>query len=116
MVIIADDVHRAHNVERDNKQPEEWTDSYCEQRQHGQYTGGKVAVGGESGKVRRQIRSDNAWNKKDQAEEAEAVQRGDDALSTDAVHRPEPGPDIRTRSKQPRDVAENELDLENGAY
>src|SRR5262249_48723893 len=56
--------------------------------------------------------ADDAWEDEDEPEETEAVQSGDSALCFDAVHRPEPWPDVCTEAQQPSEVAKNEMYLE----
>jgi hypothetical protein len=86
---------------------------YCQKRQHRQHAGGEVAVGGEDGEVSGQIGADDAGKDEDQPEEAEAVQSSDGALRFDQIHRREPGPDVRAEAEQPRDVTQDEMDLED---
>ncbi len=81
---------------------------------HCQHSGCEVAVGGERSEAGGQIGADDAWKDEDEPEEAEAVQSGDGTLRLDPVHRLEPGPNIRAEAKQPRDVTENEMHLEDG--
>src|SRR6202043_2238463 len=45
--------------------------------------------------------------------EAEAVQRSDRTLCFEMVYRFEPGPDVHAKAKQPRDISEDEMDLEH---
>ena len=58
-----------------------------------------------TGRNLRQIVANNAGKDKYEAEEAKAVQSGNGALRIHLAHRLEPGQDVRTGAKQPRDVA-----------
>ena len=104
MVIIENDVGRAHEIESDDQQPEERAYPYREKRQDGQHRGCQVAVGSELGEAGGQIRADYAWKDKDEPEEAEAMQSGDGALRFEVARRLEPGQDIGPEAKQPRDI------------
>ena len=73
VVIVKDEVDCPNEIESDDEQPEERTNSYGEKRQDGQHSGCEVAVGGECGKAGRQIGSDDTGKDKDKPEEAEAV-------------------------------------------
>jgi hypothetical protein len=73
VVIVKDEVDRPNQIESDDEQPEQRTNPYGERRQGGQHAGGKVPLGGERGEACRQIGADDAWKKKDEPEEAEAM-------------------------------------------
>src|SRR5258708_35820312 len=60
----------------------------------------------------RQIGADHARKDEDEPEEAEAVQRSDRTLCFEMVHRFEPGPDVHAKARQPRDISEDEMGLE----
>ena len=109
VVVVEDQVGHSHQIESNDEQPEERADSYCEKRQESEYPSCEVSISGEGGKARRQIRTDDAWNEKDQAEEAEAVQRSDGALRSNLVYCLKPGPEVGAEAKQPRDITQNEL-------
>ena len=113
VVIVHDKIDCPHKIEGDNERPEERTYSYQEKGQESQDSGREVAVGGKHGETGGQIGPHDAWNQKDEPEEAEAVQRCNCALRIDAVHRLKPGEDIDKDAKQPRDVAKDEMQLED---
>ena len=75
--------------------------------------GCEVAIGSERGETSRQVRTDDARKKKDESEEAKAVQSRDRTLCAEAVHRPEFGQDVRAEEEQARDIAKDELRLED---
>src|SRR5262249_37039725 len=50
----------------------------------------------------------------DEPKEAEAVHRGDRAVRRDPVHRGEFRQDVRAEAKQPRHIARDEMDAEQG--
>ena len=112
MIVVDEQVDRAHEIEGDDEQPEERTYPDREKRQHGQHPGCDVAVGGEHREASGQIGADDAWKDEDEPEEAEAVQSSDGAVCRDPVHRPEPRQTVCAEAKQPRDVAEDEMYLE----
>src|SRR6185437_7233789 len=85
-----------------------------EKRQDCQHPGCEVAIGGERGEAGGQIGADDAWHEEDESEEAEAVQRRNGALCLDLVDRFEPGPEVSAEAKQPWDIPEDEMDLEDG--
>src|SRR3984893_16157911 len=114
VVVVDDDVDRGDEIEGDDEQPKERTYAYGEKRHDCQHPGCKVTVGSEGGEASRQIGADDARNDEDEPEEAEAVQNSDGALRLDLVHRLEPGPHVRAEAKQPRDVTQDEMYLENG--
>ena len=105
VVVVDEDVGRSHEIEGDDEEPEERTYPYREKRQNGQHPGCEVAVGGERGEAGGQIGADDAGKDKDEPEEAKAVQRSDDAVCFEPVHRPEPGQNVSAETKQPRDIA-----------
>jgi len=71
---------------------------------NGQHPGCEVAIGGERGEIGRQIGANDAWNDEDKPEKTAAVQSSDGTSRFDPVHRLEPGPDVRAKTKQPRYV------------
>ena len=73
----------------------------------------EVAVGGDRGEARRQI-ADDAWKDEDESEETEAVQGREGTLRFDVVHGFEPGPNVRTETKQPRNITQDEVNSEKG--
>ena len=109
MPIVEEQIAGAHKVEGDDEDPKERTDPHREQRQYGQQAGGEIAVGGGRGETGRQVRPDDAGNQEDETEEAEAVQRGDRAMSLHAIHRSELGQAVGPEAEQPRHVAKDEL-------
>lgn len=78
----------------------------------GQHSGGEVSIGGEHGEAGRQIGADDSRKQEDEPEEAETVQRGNGALRRHPIQRVQPWQAISTEAKQPCDVAQDELDLE----
>ena len=82
---------------------------YREKRENRQHPRCEVTIGSEGGEVDRQIGANDARNDEDEPEKTETVQSSDGTLRFDPVHRPEPGPDVRAKAKQPRDVTENEM-------
>eukprot|EP01132_Coremiostelium_polycephalum_P008134 gene8136-10006_t len=113
VIIVNEDVGRPHQIECNDKQLEERARPDAEKSQHGQQAGGKVAIGGDCCEVGGQIGANNARNHEDETEEAKTVQRGDGALRLGLVHGLEPGPDIGAKAKQPRDVTENQMHIED---
>src|SRR5207248_3202043 len=83
-----------------------------EERQKGEQPGREVAIGGEGGEARGQVGADDAREYEDKPKETEAVQSRDGAVRFDPVHRLKPGQDVRAEAKQPRDVTEDEMCLE----
>src|SRR5260221_14431102 len=55
----------------------------------------------------------DAWKDKYEPEESKTVQRGDGALRIDLAHRFEPGQDVATGEKQPRDITQHEMQVED---
>jgi hypothetical protein len=111
VVVIREEVDDAHDIERDDKCPEQRTCPHREKRQHGQESRREVAIGGDDGEILRQI-ADDSRKDEDEPEEAKAVQRGDGALRLNAVHRPEPRPYVGAKTQQPGGIAEDEMDAE----
>ena len=60
------------------------------------------------------MRADDAGNDEDEAEEAEAVEGGEGAVGIDAVHEAESGQGVEAEGEQGCEVAEGELQLEDG--
>src|SRR6202008_414314 len=88
VVIVEEEVNRPNEIEGDDEKPEQRTYPYREKRQDGEQPGCQVPVGSERGEASGgQIRTDDPRKDKDEAEEAEAVQRSDGALRCDQVHR-----------------------------
>ena len=58
--------------------------------------------------------ADDARKDEDESEETEAVQGRDGALCFDPVHRLELGPNVRTETKQPRNITQDEVYSEKG--
>src|ERR1051326_5419925 len=73
VVIVKDEVDCPNEIESNDEQPEERTNSYGEKRQDGQHPGRKVPVGSERGEASGQIGTDHSWKDKDEPEKAEAV-------------------------------------------
>jgi len=113
VIVVHDEIDCPHEIEGDDEGPEERTYSYREKRQESQDSGREVTVGGKHSETGGQIGTDDAWNQKDESEEAKAVQRCDRALRTESVHCLEPGEDVDNEAKQPRDVTEDEMQLED---
>ena len=109
MVVINNDVSRSHEIERDYESPKKRTDPHGEKRQDGQDSGCKVSVGGKHCEAGGQIGAYDALKDKYQAEEAEAVQSCDGPLRFQPVHRFELGPEVGAKAKQPRDIAQDEM-------
>src|SRR5579862_5408461 len=99
LVVVDDDVDRSYHIEGADKEPEERTHPRREEREHGKYTGCEIAVCGKCREVSRQVGAYDAWNEKNETEEAKTVQAGDGTLDVDPVHRLEPGPDIRSEEQ-----------------
>src|SRR5689334_21062537 len=114
MVIVDKNVGCAGDVERDDEQPEQRTYPDRCQRQHGQYAGGEVAIGGKAREADRQIGPDRAGHDEHQSEYPEAVQGRDRAMRFDPIHRLEPRQDVDAEAKQPGDITEYELGSEHG--
>lgn len=94
VVIVENYVRCPHEIEGDDKSPEQRTYPSGEKRQNGQHSGRKVSVGCKDGEARREVRTDNPWKNKDEPEEAKAVHGSDDAMRIDPVHRLESGPEV----------------------
>src|SRR6185312_10764696 len=114
MIIIDDEVGCPDEIEGDDERPKERRFPHREKRQDRQHPGCEVAIGGERGEAGGQIGADDAWHEEDESEEAEAVQRRNGALCLDLVDRFEPGPEVSAEAKQPWDIPEDEMDLEDG--
>src|SRR5215467_6195396 len=108
VIIVDDEVGRAHEVEGDNEQPKDRTYPHSEKCQDGEKPRREIAIGGERGEAFWQI-ADDAREDEDESEETEAVQGRDRTLCFDSVHRLEPGPDVRTETKQPRNITQDEV-------
>src|SRR6185312_634394 len=115
VVVIDDEVDDAHEAVGKDKWPEEHARPCRKKRKHGEYPRGEVAIGRERREAGWQVGADDARQDEDESEEAETVQRGYRALRLDPIHRPEPGPDVRAEAKQPREVAENEMQQKDGS-
>jgi hypothetical protein len=59
------------------------------------------------------MRADDAWKDEHEPEESEAVQGRDRAMGFDPVHRLESRQEIHSEAKQPDDVPESEMNLED---
>ena len=113
MVIIDEDVDGSHEIEGDDERPEKRPYPDREKSQDRQQSGGEIAVRREGGETYRQIVANDAWKDEHKAEEAKTVQRRNGALRIDGFHGLEPGKYIRACTKQPRDIAQHEMQVEN---
>ena len=113
-VVVGDEkVAGAHNVERDYKEPEQWTYRRREKSHDGQQAGGEIAIGCGRGKASGQVWADYTGKDEDQPEEAKGVNRSDDTVRAEAAHRSEPGHNPGAEAEQAGDITQNELRLEN---
>lgn len=113
MVIVNDDVDRTRQIEGGNQEPEEGTYPYREKSKDRKQAGYEIAVRSEWRKPFRQIGANNARKNKYKAEKAKAVQRSDGALCFDRAQLLEPGKNVCTCTKQPRDIAQREMQEED---
>src|SRR5205085_10473627 len=114
VVIVADEVGHAHDIEGDDEQPKERTYPHSQKRQDGKQPGREVTVSGEVGETSRQI-AGNARKDEDQPKEAKAVQGSDSALRSDPGHRLEPWPDVHAEAEQPHGRTQHELHIKKSS-
>src|ERR1700688_3773053 len=112
MVVVDDDIGRAHEIEGDNEQRKEWANPHREERQDRQQPGCQVTVSGERREASGNIGTNHARKDKDEPEETEAVQSSDGALRFKPVHRPESGHDVHAEAKKPSNIPKNEMHKE----
>src|SRR5215469_5376542 len=73
VVVINDEIGYPHEIENDDKRPEQRTDPCGQKRQHGEHSGCEVTVGGEGSELCRQTCAYDARKDKDEPEESKAV-------------------------------------------
>jgi len=73
VVIVDDEVDRAHEIEGEDERPEERANPHREKRQHGQKPGCKIAVRCELSESRGQVVTYNTRKEEYEPEKAEAV-------------------------------------------
>src|SRR6185369_5475891 len=113
---IYDNVGRPDHVERDEEKAKERAQSEREQRKDSEQARREIPVGGKRPEAIRQARPDHSWKDEDKPKEAKAVQRRDCPLRIVRIHPLEPRPDVSAKAEQPRNIAKNQMGIEDHCW